>query len=163
MSETQKLREALQLIAWSNDSKWQVDCARQALALPTADHLPEAGKMINGLTQAETDASASVSGLTAAPAPAITYDQWQQHEYTKVLQDRIKELSEKLAIYTQALAPAQEFNKSVADADIKALYVESQGSDKGWLGIEGSYFIGGVVAARKQKAAKIKELIDAKA
>ena len=33
------------------------------------------------------------------------------------------------------------------------MYVESQGSDKGWLGIEGSYFIGGVVAARKQKAA----------
>jgi hypothetical protein len=63
----QKLREALQLIAWSNDSKWQADCARQALALPTADHLPDAGKMLNGLTQAETDASASVSGLTAAP------------------------------------------------------------------------------------------------
>ena len=52
-----------------------------------------------------------------------------------------------------APAPAQEFNKSVADAEIKAMYVESQGSDKGWLGIEGSYFIGGVVAARKQKAA----------
>ena len=51
------------------------------------------------------------------------------------------------------VAPAQEFNKSVADAEIKAMYVESQGSDKGWLGIEGSYFIGGVVAARKQKAA----------
>jgi hypothetical protein len=67
MSENQKLREALQLIAWSNDSKWQVDCARQALALPTADHLPDAGKMVNGLTKAETDASASVSGLTAAP------------------------------------------------------------------------------------------------
>ena len=49
--------------------------------------------------------------------------------------------------------PAQEFNKSVADAEIKALYVESQGSDKGWLGIEGSYFIGGVVAARRQKKA----------
>ena len=57
------------------------------------------------------------------------------------------------AAATQAPAPAQEFNKSVADAEIKAMYVESQGSDKGWLGIEGSYFIGGVVAARKQKAA----------
>ncbi len=54
---------------------------------------------------------------------------------------------------TQAPAPAQEIDKSVADAEIKAMYVESQGSDKGWLGIEGSYFIGGVVAARKQKAA----------
>ena len=51
------------------------------------------------------------------------------------------------------VAPAQEVDKSVADAEIKAMYVESQGSDKGWLGIEGSYFIGGVVAARKQKAA----------
>lgn len=40
---------------------------KEALALPTADHLPDAGEMINGLTQAETDASASVSGLTAAP------------------------------------------------------------------------------------------------
>ena len=54
---------------------------------------------------------------------------------------------------TPAPAPAQEIDKSVADAEIKAMYVESQGSDKGWLGIEGSYFIGGVVAARKQKAA----------
>ena len=53
----------------------------------------------------------------------------------------------------QAPAPAQEIDKSVADAEIKAMYVESQGSEKGWLGIEGSYFIGGVVAARKQKAA----------
>ena len=52
-----------------------------------------------------------------------------------------------------APAPAQEIDKSVADAEIKAMYAESQGSDKGWLGIEGSYFIGGVVAARKQKAA----------
>ena len=51
------------------------------------------------------------------------------------------------------VAPAQEIDKSVADAEIKSMYVESQGSDKGWLGIEGSYFIGGVVAARKQKAA----------
>jgi hypothetical protein len=41
--------------------------AHEALALPTADHLPDAGKMTNGLTQAETDASASVSGLTTAP------------------------------------------------------------------------------------------------
>ena len=40
------MREALQLIAWSNDSKWQADCARQALALPTADHLPDAGEMV---------------------------------------------------------------------------------------------------------------------
>ena len=56
-------------------------------------------------------------------------------------------------LYSSVSAPAQEFNKSVADAEIKAMYVESQGSDKGWLGIEGSYFIGGVVAARKQKAA----------
>ena len=55
-----------------------------------------------------------------------------------------------LTYTTPAPAPAQEFNKSVADAEIKAMYVESQGSDKGWLGIEGSYFIGGVVAARKQ-------------
>lgn len=55
--------------------------------------------------------------------------------------------------FTPAPAPAQEFNKSVADAEIKALYVESQGSDKGWLGIEGSYFISGVVAARMQKKA----------
>ena len=41
--------------------------AGKRAAMPTADHLPDAGKMINGLTQAETDASASVSGLTAAP------------------------------------------------------------------------------------------------
>ena len=42
MTETnQKLREALQLIAWSNDSKWQADCARQALALPTAEQVDD--------------------------------------------------------------------------------------------------------------------------
>ena len=31
------------------------------------DHIPDAGEMVNGLTKAETDASASVSGLTGAP------------------------------------------------------------------------------------------------
>jgi hypothetical protein len=78
MSENQKLREALQAISHIDDTtNHSVDAsaaldrigqiARQALAMPTADHLPEAGKMINGLTKAETDASASVSGLTAAP------------------------------------------------------------------------------------------------
>ena len=88
MTENQKLREAFEsrmtdngkwpnaikqgrngcyLLAQTENAwtEWQA-CA-EALALPTADHLPDAGKMINGLTQAETDASASVSGLTAAP------------------------------------------------------------------------------------------------
>ena len=41
MSENQKLREVLQLIAWSNDSKWQADCARQALAMPTAEQVDD--------------------------------------------------------------------------------------------------------------------------
>ena len=78
MTENQKLREALQAISHIDDTtNHSVDAsaaldrigqiARQALALPTADHLPDAGKMANGLTQSETDASASVSGLTAAP------------------------------------------------------------------------------------------------
>lgn len=78
MTETQKLREALQAISHiddttshSADASAALDrigqIARQALAMPTADHLPDAGKMVNGLTKAETDASASVSGLTAAP------------------------------------------------------------------------------------------------
>lgn len=59
MTDTnQKLREACNYIdALGGDSR----SYRQSLALPTA------GKMINGLTQAETDASASVSGLTPAP------------------------------------------------------------------------------------------------
>jgi len=52
---------------WYQEAELEVIAARQALALPTADHLPDAGKMVNGLTKAETDASASVSGLTAAP------------------------------------------------------------------------------------------------
>jgi hypothetical protein len=78
MTENQKLREALQAISHIDDTtNHSVDAsaaldrigqiARQALALPTADHLPDAGKRVNGLTEAETDASASVSGLTAAP------------------------------------------------------------------------------------------------
>lgn len=88
MTENQKLREALSELmsivsihqkATGNNFAWaEMDFARETLALPTADHIPEAwekvadhlpnaGKMINGLTQAETDASASVSGLTGAP------------------------------------------------------------------------------------------------
>jgi len=79
MTDTnQKLREALQAISHIDDTtNHSVDAsaaldrigqiARQALALPTADHIPDAGEMVNGLTKAETDASASVSGLTAAP------------------------------------------------------------------------------------------------
>lgn len=35
----------------------------------------------------------------------------------------------------------------MTDADIKALYVKQHGTDKGWCGIEGSYFISGVQAA----------------
>ncbi len=57
MTETQKLREALQAIANIDDTtNHSVDAsaaldrigqiARQALALPTADHLPDAGKMV---------------------------------------------------------------------------------------------------------------------
>ncbi len=93
MSNEQKLREALQAISHIDDTtNHSVDAsaaldrigqiARQALALPPA--VPESlealsrkldtqtpdlevSEMINGLTQAETDASASVSGLTAAP------------------------------------------------------------------------------------------------
>ena len=57
MSNEQKLREALQAISHIDDTtNHSVDAsaaldrigqiARQALALPTADHLPDAGKMI---------------------------------------------------------------------------------------------------------------------
>ena len=78
MTQNQKLREALQAISHIDDTtNHSVDAsaaldrigqiARQALALPTSDHIPDAGEMVNGLTQAETAASASVSGLTAAP------------------------------------------------------------------------------------------------
>lgn len=59
----------------------------EALALPTADHLPNAGKMTNGLTQAETDASASVYGLTAAPVgERAKFDVWK-----KTMQDGFNE------------------------------------------------------------------------
>jgi hypothetical protein len=80
MTDTnQKLREALQVaeaalsdigdadrepgddLAWCERRAAQnLPLIRQALALPTA------GVMTNGLTQAGTDASASVSGLTDA-------------------------------------------------------------------------------------------------
>ena len=57
MSNEQKLREALQAISHIDDTtNHSVDAsaaldrigqiARQALALPTADHLPDAGKMV---------------------------------------------------------------------------------------------------------------------
>ena len=76
-TENQKLREALQKakealslalsdVDWRKGSPTQpviykaYNCVDEALALPTA------GVMTNGLTQAGTDASASVSGLTDA-------------------------------------------------------------------------------------------------
>ena len=57
MTQNQKLREALQAISHIDDTtNHSVDAsdaldrigqiARQALALPTADHLPDAGKMV---------------------------------------------------------------------------------------------------------------------
>lgn len=80
MTENQKLREAIKRLLKAHritvqappktitDAENQiaeiqnaVKFAEEALALPTAE------VMTNGLTQAETDASASVSGLTAAP------------------------------------------------------------------------------------------------
>lgn len=59
-----------------------------------------------------------------------------------------------------SLATAQPIEQSepaaenVADAEIKAMYVASQGSDSGWLGLEGSYFIGGVSAERRRTTAQ---------
>jgi hypothetical protein len=35
-----KLRQALEMIAWSNDSKWQADCAAEALALVNGSGTP---------------------------------------------------------------------------------------------------------------------------
>ena len=79
MTTEQKLRDALQRIQYKAKSLADAQViALEALALPTADHLPDAGEMVvdhlpnagnmtNGLTQSETDASASVSGLTGAP------------------------------------------------------------------------------------------------
>ena len=66
---------------WYQEAELEVIAARQALALPTADHLPDAGEMVNGLTQAETDASASVSGLTAAPVcERERFEKWASRE-----------------------------------------------------------------------------------
>ena len=44
-----------------------------------------------------------------------------------------------------AMKPSAE---PVADAAIKAAYVAAHGTDKGWLGLEGSYFISGYAAAQ---------------
>ena len=84
--------------------------------------LSSAEAYMRGLLKSDPDGGYHIRPLryaTPAPAPAITYDQWQQHEYTKVLQDRIKELSEKLAIYTQAPAPAQ--GVGLTDEEIEAI------------------------------------------
>lgn len=48
---------------------------------------------------------------------------------------------------TEATQPAA--TGAVADAEIRAMYVDQHGTDAGWLGIEGSYFIAGVQAARR--------------
>lgn len=63
---------------------------------------------------------------------------------------KVKELRAALQAYRQP--HAQQALENVADAEIKALYIDWHGNDKGWLGIEGSYFISGVSAARKQQA-----------
>lgn len=39
--------------------------------------------------------------------------------------------------------------EAVADAEIRDLYVKTHGSEEGWLGIAGSYFISGVQAGRR--------------
>lgn len=39
----------------------------------------------------------------------------------------------------------------IADAEIKAAYVDIHSSERGWLGIEGSYFISGWVARRMRR------------
>ena len=96
---------------------------------------------------------------TQAPAPAVPEQELSAllttslPYMTPVGRARLGQDIAQLYSSVSAPAPAQEIDKSVADAEIKAMYVESQGSDKGWLGIEGSYFICGVVAARRQKKA----------
>lgn len=46
----------------------------------------------------------------------------------------------------------------VADEATKAMYVAAHGSDDGWLGVEGSYFISGVRAALDSQAAELEKL-----
>ena len=76
------------------DTEVQPGLFQDSVVIPkpnAQDHLPDAGKMLNGLTQSETDASASVSGLTAAPVgehelpplPVTSYQlyyQWSDDE-----------------------------------------------------------------------------------
>lgn len=52
-------------------------------------------------------------------------------------------------------APAAAVARPVADAELKALYVEHFGTDAGWLGAQGSAFIEGVRAARSAPAAPV--------
>lgn len=58
--------------AWREAVSIQVgwNACRDAMlsAAPQPDHLADAGKMINGMTEAETSATASVAGLSAQPA-----------------------------------------------------------------------------------------------
>lgn len=62
--------------------------------------------------------------------------------------------SDKLVAAVQAaLAPKQAApadGAKVADAEIKALYVADHGSEEGWLGLPGSYYISGVQAGRRE-------------
>ena len=60
-----------------------------------------------------------------------------------------------------AKPPAQQPAHKPADAfgtaneDIKALYIKQHGSDEGWLGEPGSYFIAGVQACRAAFGKKV--------
>ena len=83
MSENQKLREVLQLIAWSNDSKWQADCARQALAMPTAEQVDDIN-VAESFTSV-TKTAAPVGELPELSEPELLFedgkDQWGYTDY----------------------------------------------------------------------------------
>lgn len=68
--------------------------------------------------------------------------------------EKVREAARLARLGSDALAkldePAAPFQaKPRDDAEIKALYVAQHGTDEGWLGIEGSYFISGVQAGAR--------------
>lgn len=114
--------------------------------------VPSARKEVDS-SGAFTDAEIRMIGYCMDNMEGLSDVDWRQHGFRQATYEKAQSKLQKL--FRAALASHAQTVPQASDAaneQTKTLYIKQHGSDKGWLGIEGSYFISGVQAGRASLA-----------
>jgi len=116
-----RMKVALKAIAWSNDSKWQQDCAKESLSAAKAvDQSVDAKKIV----QAQGEAVLWQFRNIVGGDPATDWQECKpRNPYINTVQDTVNEL----LAYRYDGRPCYE---------VRALYTHPQASEPAWLPIE---------------------------